>query len=305
MRSAGFRTILISGGLLVLAASWALWPILLGMADRWETDPRYSHGFLVPLFSLGLLWTRRSRLSGLALSPSNWGLVVLAIGAGVQLFGGYFMMEPIAALALIPYLAGTALLLGGFPLLKWSLIPIAFLAFMIPPPWRLESFMDSALQSLATQVSTFVLQCLGMMAAAQGNVIQLSETRLGVAEACSGLSMLITLIALATAVAIVIDRPLADRVVLVLSSIPVALIANVARIVLTAVLQETVGGEETVAFHHDLAGWVMIPFALLLYWGEIQILSKLAPEEDQAAEVVDSATIAPPRPPVVPRTSDA
>jgi len=296
---------LVSGGLLALAVFWALRPILLGLADRWETDPRYSHGFLVPLFSLGLLWARRDRLSGLALSPSNWGLAVLAVGAGVQLLGGYFLMGPVAAFALLPYLAGIALLLGGFPLLKWSWISIVFLFFMIPPPWRLESAMDSALQSLATQASTFVLQCLGMMAVSQGNVIQLTETRLGVAEACSGLSMLITLIALATAVAIMIERPWSDRVVLVLSSIPVALVANVARIVLTAVLQETMGGEETIEFHHDLAGWVMIPFALLLYWIEIQILSKLAPEEDQIAEDADSATAPAPRPSVAPQPTDA
>ncbi len=305
MRPAGIRTILVSGGLLAIAVFWALRPILLGLADRWETDPRYSHGFLVPLFSLWLLWARRERLSGLELSPSNWGLLALAVGAGVQLLGGYFMMDPVSAVALIPYLAGTVLLLGGFPLLKWSWIPIAFLAFMIPPPWRLESVMDSALQSLATQASTFTLQCLGMMAAAQGNVIQLSETQLGVAEACSGLSMLITLIALATAVAIVIERPLGDRVVLVLSSIPVALIANVARIVLTAVLQETMGGEESVSFHHDLAGWVMIPFALLLYWLELQVLSKLAPEEDQAAKAADSTAAAAPGPLVASQPSDA
>lgn len=291
---------------MAIAVFWALRPILLGLADRWETDPRYSHGFLVPLFSLWLLWARRERLSGLELSPSNWGLLALAVGAGVQLLGGYFMMDPVSAVALIPYLAGTVLLLGGFPLLKWSWIPIAFLAFMIPPPWRLESVMDSALQSLATQASTFTLQCLGMMAAAQGNVIQLSETQLGVAEACSGLSMLITLIALATAVAIVIERPLGDRVVLVLSSIPVALIANVARIVLTAVLQETMGGEESISFHHDLAGWVMIPFALLLYWLELQVLSKLAPEEDQAAKAADStAAAAAPGPLVASQPSDA
>ena len=305
MRPAGTRTMLVSGGLLALAVFWALRPILVGLADRWEADPRYSHGFLVPLFSLGLLWSRRSRLSGLALSPSNWGLAVIALGAGVQILGGYFLMDPVAALALIPYLAGAALLLGGLPLLRWSWVSIAFLVFMVPPPWRLEFFMDSALQSLATKASTFTLQCLGMMAVAEGNVIQLSGARLGVAEACSGLSMLITLIALATAVAIVIDRPLPDRVVLVLSSIPVALVANVARIVLTAVLQETVGGDATVSFHHDLAGWVMIPFALLLYWIEIQVLSKLAPEVDQADETADSASASARRPLAAPRPSDS
>ena len=121
------------------------------------------------------------------------------------------------------------------------------------------------------------------MAFAEGNVIQLNEAQIGVVEACSGLSMLITFIALSTAAALVVKRPLLDRIVLVASSIPVALLANIARITLTGILHDTVGGHAASTFYHDLAGWLMIPLALVLYWLEIWVLSRLLIETKHEA----------------------
>ena len=135
-------------------------------------------------------------------------------------------------------------------------------------------------------VSTFTLQTLGFMAFSEGNVIQLNEASIGVVEACSGLSMLITFIALSTGMAIVVRRPLIDKFVLILSAIPVALVANIARITLTGILHETAGGKVADHFYHDLAGWVMIPFALFLYWCVIWMFSKILIEVEQAPLLV-------------------
>ena len=126
---------------------------------------------------------------------------------------------------------------------------------------------------MATMASTFILQTLGFMAFSEGNVIQLNEARIGVVEACSGLSMLITFIALSTGMALVVKRPLLDKIVLVLSAIPVALVANIARITLTGILHETAGGKVADHFYHDLAGWVMIPlFKHLLEFFHVPVL---------------------------------
>jgi exosortase len=175
----------------------------------------------------------------------------------------------------LPYLAGICLLVGGWRALDWAWLSIGFLVFMIPLPWRIENALGAPLQSIATSVSTYLLQTLGFMAFAEGNVIQLNEARIGVLEACSGLSMLITFVALSTAAALVVKRPLLDKIVLVASSIPVAVLANVARITLTGILHDKVGGHVASTFYHDLAGWLMIPLALILYWLEILILSRL------------------------------
>jgi exosortase len=264
-------SVLLMAGCLV----WALWPVFTTMIGRWNNDPRYAHGYLVPIFAIALLRLRPSGLHGLTISGSSWGLVLVGLGAAVQLVGGFYRVGTVEGLALLPYLAGLSLLIGGWPALKWSWPSIAFLVFMIPLPWRVENALGPPLQWVATTVSTYLLQTLGFMAFAEGNVIQLNEAKIGVVEACSGLSMLITFIALSTAVALVVKRPLLDRIVLVLSAIPVALVANIIRITVTGILHDTVGGHAADTFYHDLAGWLMIPLALVLYWIEICILSRI------------------------------
>jgi exosortase len=274
--------------LAVLAAGllWEFWPILIAMAERWSNEPRYAHGYLVPMFSLALLWMRRSQMPGEELRASSRGLAFIALGAVILLIGGYFRQGTIEGLALLAYLAGVAMVLGGWPALRWSWPSIMFLIFMIPLPWSVENALGPPLQWLATLASTFTLQTLGFMAFAEGNVIQLNDAKIGVVEACSGLSMVITFIALSVGMALVVKRPILDRIVLVLSAIPVALLANIARITLTGVLHETMGGQIADKFYHDLAGWVMIPFALVLYWCEIWIFSHILVEVEATPALV-------------------
>jgi len=267
---------------------WAVWPTLVAMEDRWSTDPRYSHGYLVPIFAIALLWLRRDQIQGCQLRPSNWGLAFIVLGGLIQLAGGYFRQSSNAGgrWAILPYLAGIALILGGWRILRWSWPSILFLFFMIPLPWGIERALGPPLRWVAAQASASMLRTTGFMAFSEGNVIQLDHGKIGVAEACSGLSMLITFIALSTGMALVVKRPLLDKIVLVLSAIPVALVANIARIVLTGILHETVGGEVADHFYHDLAGWVMIPFALFLYWCVIWVFSHILVETEQATILV-------------------
>lgn len=280
-------------GILLGLCAWSLWPVLGSMAERWATDPRYAHGYLVPFFSLALLWLRRDSFLEATWRPTTWGLAFIAAGAGLLLLGGFYRIQSIEGTALLFYLAGAMLLAGGWPALKWSWPSILFLMFMIPLPWRIERALGPPLQSLATMVSTFVLQTLGFMAFSEGNVIQLNKASIGVVEACSGLSMLITFVALSTGMAMVIKRPLLDKIVLILSSIPVALVANIARITLTGVLHEKVGGAVANHFYHDLAGWLMIPFALVLYWCVIWMFSSILVEVEQVPLMV-GIPVAPP-----------
>jgi exosortase len=235
------------------------------------------------MFSAALIWMRWTGDIGAGARPSAWGLAFIVLGAVSQLAGGFYRVHSVEGLALLPYLAGMVLLLGGWPALRWAWLAIAFLVFMIPLPWRFERALGPPLQDLATTASTYALQTLGFMAFSEGSVIQLDDARIGVVEACSGLSMLATFLALSTGIAMVVRRPLLDKTVLVFSAVPVALIANIARITLTGALHETAGGSVADRFYHDLAGWVMIPFALALYGCVIWGLSRILVE----VEVVD------------------
>ena len=160
---------------------------------------------------------------------------------------------------------------------RWSWPAIAFLAFMMPLPFVVETAMAYPLRRLATVVSTYVLQTCGCPAIAEGNIIHINEIPLGVEDACNGLGMLVTFFALSTLLAMVVEMPWFDRVVIVASAAPIALIANTARIAGTGLAYHHWGrdSEAAQAILHDLAGWLMMPLALGLLWLELKYLQNL------------------------------
>jgi exosortase len=273
---------------LALGASW-LWAYgttLHHMEIRWSYDPQYSHGYLVPVFALFLLWHRRDCCAKFTLQGSAWGLAVVLAGVGLRLAGTSFYVSSLEALSLLICLFGIFVLLGGWNALRWAWPALAFLVFMVPLPYRIERFLAQPMQRLATLASAYLLEVLGMQATAEGNIIWVRDNiRLGVVEACGGLSMLLSFIALATAFAIVIRRPLLDKALLLASAIPVALLANVVRITLTAVLYEVTGGRFALVFFHDLAGWFMMFLALGMLWAELELLSRLLVEVEHEEAV--------------------
>jgi exosortase len=269
--------------LLVLAGlglllTWVYWPALAAMVRQWTYNPQYSHGYLVPLFALALLLLRREQWATVSFRLNWWGVPLVAAGAALYLAGAYAFVDWLEGVSLLPCLAGVAVLLGGWPALRWAWPAIAFLGFMVPLPFGLEQALGGPLRTLATQASTWALQTLGLPALAQGHVIVVRAHKIGVAEACSGLSMLLTFAALATALAIVSRRPLLDRLVLLASAVPVALLVNVVRITATGVLYETAGSRVAHAFFHDFAGWLMMPLAVALLWLELRVLARLLVE---------------------------
>jgi exosortase len=253
---------------------WAYWPVFVEMYSKWQKDPQYSHGYLVPIFAGFLLWFRRSSMDVAAWRPSVWGLPILALGVLLKLAGAYAFFDWLEQISLLPLLAGAVLLLAGPAALRWSWPAIAFLAFMFPLPFRAETALSLPLQRIATHVTTYVLQTVGLPAFAEGNVIVLNETRIEVMEACNGLGMFILFFAMATAVAIVVQRPLIEKLLIVATAAPVAVAANVMRLTVTTLLYEFVSPKRGEQFH-DYAGWTMMLFALGLLGLELLVLSRL------------------------------
>lgn len=255
---------------------WAFWPTFQGLAHKWATDPGYSHGFLVPLFSAYLLWLRRDGLRSEA--PAwGWGMVFLLAGLGLRLLGATFIFFWFDAVALLPCLAAITLSLGGRMMFRAAWPAIAFLFFMIPLPYQMETMLGAPLQTLASRGSTFLLQVLGQPAVRDGNTIMIHDIKLGVVEACSGLRMLVTFFTFSTGVAILSARPLLDRVCIVLSAVPIALITNMLRITATGVMYQT-HPQFAQRFFHDWAGWFMMPVCLAMLGAELWILNRLVLE---------------------------
>ncbi len=275
--------------LIGIAVLWAYAGTFAYLVHRWSVAPEYSHGYLVPIFSLVILWFRcppREELSG---KPSWWALLPLTMAAVLYIAGVYCYYTWFVQLSLLPALAAVIVALGGWKALRWTWLAIVFLLFMIPLPARLDQLLAAPLQRCATLASANVLQTLGFFAHPEGNVILMSEAELGVVEACSGLRMLMVFFAASTAVAIIQRRSLVQSGLILLSAVPIALLCNVLRITLTGVLLEKVSNEAADVVFHDVAGWFMIPLALLFLYIELWFLSHLfvfEESEDPKREIV-------------------
>ena len=258
--------------LLALAFAWCYWPTFLNFVDRWTNLPRHSHGFLIPVFALVVLFARRPK-EWPAWQHSAWGLPIVAAALLVRFLALWLDSQPLDGVSLLFMLTGVVLLVGGRNTLRWTWPAIAFVVFMIPLPFFIEMALTHPLQRFVTSASTFLLQTAGLPAIAEGNIIIIEQTRLAIVEACCGVGMLMTFLALSIAVALIVRAPLADRWVIVASAIPIAIVANIVRVTATSWAYHEFSADDSVRpLIHDLAGWLMMPLALALLWLELKYL---------------------------------
>jgi exosortase len=278
------------GAALVVFAALVLsyLPSLRDLVQVWSDQPNYSHGFLVAPISALILWLRRRDLSRVVVRPSVLGWLGL-VGLLAFRYWLYDRNEMWMEQATIPLAAACLVLaFGGWGLLWWAAPGLAFLAFLLPLPPKINMLAAGPLQTLATLAATTVLTLSGLPVLAEGHVIYVGQQPLEVARACSGLSMLMSFAALVTAMAIIQrERPLWERIVLLLSTIPIALLVNILRIVATGWAYHLFGHDFVEKVAHDLAGWLMMPAALGFVVLELKILSwVVVPEEIQDKAIV-------------------
>jgi exosortase len=249
----------------------------------WE-DPLYSHGWIVPVFALALMWIRFEPFRPVTARERWTGLAILALALTSRLAGVYLNMNPVDRLSFIVALLGLYLMIGGWHLVRWSGPALGFLVFMFPLPAFLEHNILWRLQSFASTCSTLVLQTLGVPAFQQGNVINIFGMQLLVADACSGLRMTTIFSALAVAMVFLIERPWWDKFTILLSAIPIALLVNIIRVTVTGLVYYWVGDESLLArkLAHDWAGLFMMPLALGILWLELQLLERVTIPVDTA-----------------------
>lgn len=268
-------------GLLPAALAWSYWPTLQRLFEEWGTDHNYSSGALVLPAALYLLWHDRKALAACRVRPAwTWGAALLLIALAARTFGLLFHFKSAERYSLVLTIAAIVLLVGGvqvFRLCKWVLL---FLLLLVPLPGRIHNLISDPLQGLATGGAVVMLELLGIPVVRQGNVIVLNpDVMLAVAEACSGLRMLTAFVMVAATLAYVVERPRWQKAVLLISSIPVAIVCNLARLVATALLCLVTSDEWAERFFHDFAGLVMMPLAILVLFGELWVLSKMVIEE--------------------------
>ncbi len=242
-------------------------PILYYMVIHWKDVDDYSHGFLIAPLAIYFAWERRRKVSRAPFEPSWWGVAPLALGA-LSLMIGRMGVELMAMrVSFILTLIGLTLLLLGPRIFRVLAFPLLFLFLMVPLPQSLVNVIAFPLQLIATDLAVDSLYVLSIPALREGNIIHLANTQLLVAEACSGLRSLMALSTLAIVFAYFFRKNTVERIVIVASAIPIAILVNSFRVALTGWLTHSFGPEAAEGMIHTTEGFFTfgLAFAALLF----------------------------------------
>jgi exosortase len=288
---------LVSVTLALLAVTvLSYWSTIADLFKEWQGNDDYSAGQLVPLIALFLVWRERKTLRRCLLRPCWWGIALLILAQTARIFGLLFMYESAERYSLVLTTAGLVLMVAGWQVFRSVSWILLFLFLMVPLPGRVHNLISGPLQKIATTGSVFLLEAFGVRVSQQGNVVMLNEKiPMAVAEACSGLRMLTAFVIVAAFMAYMVKRSRRQKTVLLLSSIPVAVMCNILRLCMTAMLFLLASSEVAEKFFHDFAGLGMMPVAVLLMFGELWLMDKLTvpepdPQQGQATAQTKSAT---------------
>jgi exosortase len=262
------------------------WQVLVRLVDAWTNDGNYSHGFLIIPLVCYLVWERRARLRETAVRPSWFGLVVFAGGILLLLAGLLGSEMFVSRVSLIVTLTGTVLFLFGWSHLRILTFPIAMLFLMIPIPAIIFNQIAFPLQLLASRVGESAIAASNIPVLREGNVLILANTSLEVAEACSGIRSLVSLITLGIVYGYFVDSRPWVRVLIVASAIPVAIFSNGARVAGTGMAAHWIGPQAAEGFLHEFSGLVVFVVAFLLILAIRALIVRIAPEPSRQPHLV-------------------
>jgi len=235
---------------------------------------------MVPFIAIYLILRDRARFGFSRARPCSWGLAGILSAQTIRFAGAYFGYASVERYSLVCTAVGLVWLVSGWRVVvraKWVCV---FLLLMVPLPRQVHEATALPLQGLASRIAEFSLESFGLFVVRSGNVLRINEDSfVAVTEACSGLRMLTAFILVAAVVAFLVRRPAWQKAVLVLSSIPIAIITNVIRLVATSMFIVYTDAPGAEVLFHDYAGYIMMPVALLFLLGELRLLSAISSGE--------------------------
>ena len=245
------------------------------MVKQWASDDNYSHGFLVPIIAGYFLWQRWPDIKDRIVKPDGIGLALVGL-ALLQLVIAWLGTELFTMRSsLIVLLAGLILYLFGREVLKGVALPLGYLIFMVPIPYIIYDAVAFPLKLFITKTSVATLQMMGVVVMREGNIIMLPTTTLEVADACSGIRSLMSLLALAAAYAFMLQTSTLKRTILILSAVPIAIVTNGMRVIVTGVLAQWWGAQAAEGFFHEFAGLAVFALAMVLLVAEGALLRRI------------------------------
>ena len=268
---------LVASALVLGSFGLLYWPVVTRLWQDWANDDNYSHGFLIIPLAAYFVWERLPKLNQLTFRPSNLGLIAL-VGGLMTLLAGMLGAELfLTRVSLLVVLSGGVLYLLGWQALRVLTFPLAFLILMIPIPAIIFNQIAFPLQLVASRAGEMTLSALSIPVLREGNVIILAHTTLEVAEACSGIRSLISLLTLGIVYGYFTDPRGGVRAAIALATVPIAIVANAARVAGTGVAAHYYGSAAAQGFFHTFSGWLVFVVALALLFLLTRALLRMIP----------------------------
>lgn len=248
--------------------------VIRRLIGDWRGDENYSHGFLIPLISGYAIWANREEIFSTPARPRLLPGATMMLLAALMLFAGVLGAELyLTRLSLLLSLVGLTVYFGGWSWLRRLLFPIGLLLFALPIPNIVFNQIAFPLQLIASDYATRTIKLLGIPALREGNVIELAQMKLQVVEACSGIRSLVSLTSLAVVYVYFTETRWWRRIALVAAVIPIAIVANAARVAGTGVLAHYRGVQAAEGFLHNFSGLMVFLVAVLLLLGVANLLT--------------------------------
>ena len=266
----------IGSGVVVAAALWLIYRDgLADMIGRWESE-EYSHGYLIPVIAVALVWQRRHALAAIGPRGSWFGPVIVVMALVVGVMGTLSTIYMVIQYAFLLAIIGIVLAFLGWRGTLTIWVPLAFLVFMIPLPNFLQVKLSSEMQLISSVLGVALIRLMDISVFLEGNLIDLGTYKLQVAEACSGLRYLFPLMSFGFLICYLYIAPFWQRAVVFLSTIPITIIMNSVRVGVIGILVEYYGVEMAEGFLHDFEGWVVFMMCCAVLFAEIWLLDRLS-----------------------------
>jgi len=274
-------------GLVFIVFLWSYWPGLVDLWNIWQRSDEYSSGLLVPFLAVYILWSRRHKIAEVPIRPCLWGILAFVGAQAVRLFGLFFMYGSAERFSIALSIAALVLLLFGWQLFRKVSTVLLFLCLMLPWPNRVQAAVALPLQRWATLSAVFCLETIGYEVIQEGNIIHIGQASVAVAEACNGLRMVMAFFVVSGLVVLLAKRTWWEKLIVLASSLPIALLCNTIRLAITALAFTVLIGEHWERIFHDFGGYAMMPLALVAVVAEFWLLAKLTtPPAKEQPEVI-------------------